>query len=636
MNRSAVLEISDYHIDQMSGLPDWWIWSLRQPGSLRTEFNEVRLASADELKTVYALPDRIAQLRKARAGVRALEKEVRVCGEWIARTGLGRTAACLRALGPVAVELRLPPRLSDFEALPWELALFDDRPLVRDGVIFIRGVRPRAPMTCAPGSPLPQHLRMLALFSLPWTASPVDLGAHRSFLNAELLDMAASGSDEAVPLELRTRQFGVSRGTLERMVAEPDGWDVLHVVAHGQRGSLLLERADGTVDEVRTSDVVGLLRPGSCRIRLVFLSACWSGSEVAADEGGARPAPAPSLTSLASAVATELGCAVVAMRFPVSNDFARVFAVRLYSRLFRDGHTLPQAVHKALVDIGGNSELDEVHTPLLAAATPVLFGATARGQRLPDRPMTRGPARGHVRTGVGALPDSPSSFVGRQREMTGASRTLAPESGLRGVVVHGDGERGMGVTACASLLAHDHREAFDVLLWHPSPAGAKAIPPSPGDPFEDLLRNLIIQAPGLERLGSEMPWPEYLDAAMSLRLLLVIDAADRAIAGDSRFASLVEYFTRATGPGRILLTSEDALPHLAPVLPRVPLNPLSGAELTQMARRLSGLGRLARDPRTSVMVSKVVRRAGGSPGRLMDAESCAGTVESLQEWIDRN
>ncbi|CCK26441.1 hypothetical protein BN159_2062 [Streptomyces davaonensis JCM 4913] len=631
MERSAVLEILHYDLDPASGRPNWWIWSLKRPGAAGTEFTEVRLDAPEELDVLYALPARIDELRRAKAGTGALEEAVRACAERITRTGLGDMAGRLKALGPVVVECQLPPDLRDFEMLPWELALVDDIPLSLHGVVFVRGVRPESPAAADSPPTLPPHLRMLALFSLPQTTAPVDLGAHRAFLRAELLDLAAGGRDAAVPVELRTRQFGVSRRTLRGMLREPAGWDVLHVVAHGRPGRLYLECADGTADEVGTPDLVDILDPACGRTRLVFLSACWSGGQTEDEGGDGRPAPASALTSLAASVAERLGCAVVAMRFPVTNHFARAFAVRLYTHLLRHDHTLPQALHNALVDSADDVKLTEHRTPMFAAATPVLFGGAARTLRLPDRPMTRGPMRGLPSPGVGALPDWPRSFVGRLREMTEASGALAVGSGARGAVIHG--EEGMGATTCASLLAHDHRESFDVILWHPRPAWKEAISPSSEDPFHELLRNLIIQAPGLGGLARASQWSKLIDKSTTLRLLLVLDAADRAIAQDLRFAGLVEQFAMAEGPSRILLTSRMDLPDLAPVLPRMALPPLTDGEMVEILRALPRLGPLARDPRTSVLASKVLRRTFGSPGLLMDAEGHAGTAEELETWI---
>ncbi|KAB1144961.1 CHAT domain-containing protein [Streptomyces luteolifulvus] len=604
---------------------------------LNTESTEVRLDDPAELEMLHALPRRIAELRSSRAGHAAIEEAVRARGEWIARTGLSRMTEHLKALGPVVVHLQLPTGLRDFEALPWEMALVDGVPLVQHGVMFVRGVLGSGSGTGRAADPrdLPSHLRMLALFSLPQTTTPVDLGAHRADLRARLLDLSAGGRDSGTPLELRTRQFGVSRDTLRSMLREPAGWDVIHIVAHGLPGGLCLERRDGTTDRVSTRDLVELLGQGRGRTRLVFLSACWSGGQEPdlSDAVDEEPAPerASALTSLASAVAEELGCAVVAMRFPVGNDFARIFAVRLYTHLFRSSHTLPQALRNTLAETLADPELPERRYPLLCAATPMLYGAAALTQSLPDRPMRSVPPRGPRSNGVGALPDRPRSFVGRLREMMRLSSALAPESGVRGAVVHG--VTGMGATTCAALLAHDHREAFDVIVWHPRPASPEAVAPSIGDPFADLLRRIVVQVPELARAYRELPWPEWIGRAAALRLLLVLDAADRAVGQDPRFADLVQRFAEEDGPGRILLTSRAELPALASCLPRTELPPLDDDEMWQILRTLPRLGALSRVRRTSVTAARVVRRAAGRPDRLLDAERRARTVETLEEWL---
>ena len=368
MKQTAVLAIRQFCRDPSNGRLYYWVWSLTPPEGWDAEFQEVRVTDPSDLEALYELQARIGKLRRTGARSAALEEAVKGCADWITRTGLGAMAKRIAALAPVVVEFRLPPEAADLEVLPWELALVCGVPLARRGVVFVRGVRPGSPPVAAPPRPLPSHLRMLALFSLPWTGRPVDLGAHRSFLRAELLDLTAGAGENSVPLELRTRQFGVSRETLKGMLREPGGWDVVHVVAHGRPGGLTLVHADGTADEVGARDLLGLLDPARGRTRLVFLSACWSGSRVADEDNGGTSAQDAALTSLAASVAEHLGCAVVAMRFPVSNDFARALAVRLYRHLLCDGHELPQALHNALADPVGDVTLAE--RPPCSSAPP--------------------------------------------------------------------------------------------------------------------------------------------------------------------------------------------------------------------------------------------------------------------------
>ncbi len=647
MKQSAVLTIRHFHLAPSNGRPDSWIWSLTPPEGRGAEFQDVRVADPRDLEALYELPARIAELRRAGARNAVLEKAVEACAGWITRTGLGGMAERIEALAPVVVEFRLPPEVADLEVLPWELALVRGVPLARRGVVFVRGVRrPDSGPVAQPSQPsqppgsLPPHLRMLALFSMPSTSRPVDLGAHRTLLRAELLDLTAGAGEDAVPLELRTRQFGVSRETLKGMLREPGGWDVVHVVAHGRPGGLTLERADGTADKVGARDLLRLLDPARGRTRLVFLSACWSGSRATEEDNGDGPSgDTAALGSLAGSVAEHLGCAVVAMRFPVSNDFARALAVRVYRHLLCEGHELPQALHNAVADSVTDIAAAEGGTPLFTAATPVLFGAAARTLRLPGRPMTRGPMRGVPVPAVGGLPERPRSFVGRQREMTGASAALAPESGLRGAVIHG--VEGMGATTCASLLAHDHREAFDIVLWHPRPVRNGAGAQHGAGSFDDLLRNVIVQIPGIGVPSGQSPlsqWRELVDKSLRchLRLLLVLDAVDRAIDLDPRFVDLIEQFTGVGGTSRILLTSRSELPGVAPELPRTELPALDVREVRQIVPALPRLGVLARERRNGVLLEKALRGTRGRPGLLMDAEGHAATVRELENWIRRH
>ncbi|MFE7034403.1 CHAT domain-containing protein [Streptomyces sp. NPDC057621] len=560
----------------------------------------------------------------------------------------------LKALGSAVVRLELPSRLAGFEALPWELALVDGRPLALHGITVVRGA---GSLSEAVGDrlDLPPRLRMLALFSLPRATAALDLGAHRTALRRELLALAAGGRSGAVPLELRTRQFGVGRATLCGMLDETDGWDIVHIVAHGLPGTLRLELADGGEDPVGTRDLIKLLGGLRNRVRLVFLSACWSGGQAdggpdgageesgtgvhtrrqegGGDVSGGTGAVHPALTSLASAMADELGCAVVAMRFPVGNDFALAFAVRLYTSLLGHRHALPQALHHALKETVDDPELGESRYRSFSAATPMLYGAAALDQGLLDRPLLRGQPPGRYTGNAGPLPDRPASFVGRLREMIGANTALAPLGGVPGAVIHGD--RGMGATTCAALLAHDHREAFSRIVWHPRPEWAEAITPSCADPVTDFMRHLEIRLPALAGLSDGLSWTEAMARIAGLRVFVVIDAADRV--HDPRWAEMIEALVlalaSAEGPGKLLLTSRTDLPDIAPALRRVLLPPLEPAEMRQIIRTLPRLGPIHRARETSRTADQVLRRAAGNPGVLHEAEACAGTREELNAWL---
>ena len=166
--------------------------------------------------------------------------------------------------------------------------------------------------------------------------------------------------------------------------------------------------ADGSPDPVDTAELVGLLAPLRGRVRLAVVSACesaaattaetlrWVGLEEQAQQfeqqaeqdvgapaagGGAEPV----MTGVARAVADRLGCAVVAMRYPVADDFAIAFAEELYERLLgvRDaqpgsrGQPLGAALARAVARAAGPEPTPA--RPVLSLATPVLLGGQAAG-----------------------------------------------------------------------------------------------------------------------------------------------------------------------------------------------------------------------------------------------------------------
>ena len=142
------------------------------------------------------------------------------------------------------------------------------------------------------------------------------------------------------------------------------------------------------------------------------ISACWSAALAATEQrrllglptaaDGSTPAKTRSSRdggfapeSLAAELNRRLGCAVLAMRYPVDDQFALALSGKLYALLAGEGQPLPEAVRTTLHELvpgpddagpGSNA------FPPLSLAAPALFGSSAIGLRLaaPDRDSTGG------------------------------------------------------------------------------------------------------------------------------------------------------------------------------------------------------------------------------------------------------
>lgn len=185
-----------------------------------------------------------------------------------------------------------------------------------------------------------------------------------------------------------------------------------------------------------------------------------------ADRGG-QSAPG----ALATKLAERLGCAVLAMRYPVTDDFAIDLSAKLYNLLAGKGRPLPRALGMALTEIAGKPPAAKC--PALSAGTPVLVGSQAMNLRL------TAPARAHPESydtselKMAGFEPQPDRFVGRTAVLARASAALAEESGRPGVLLHG--MPGDGKTACALELAYTHELAFDRLVWFKAPSEGKDI-----------------------------------------------------------------------------------------------------------------------------------------------------------------
>ena len=525
-------------------------------------------------------------------------------GTWIGSVALGKQVGqAMVSAAPVTVRVQVPAGAEFLAFRPWELAHVDGVPLAARGDVALVYELPGANGPAK--APVGEVLRMLAVFSLPTATSALALRRERYELSRLVRRIAARGRRRA---ELRIAQYGVAREVLADLAESGDGWDVLHLSGHGGAGQFLLERADGSADPVSTAELIGLLRPMRTRVKLAVVSACQSAAATTAETlrwlglddpaatleiQAAQKAPATSV-GVARALVAELGCAVVAMRYPVIDDFAVGFADALYDRVFRQGQTLDRAVAAVVPAVMGPAPSSA--RPAISVATPALFGASAQGLVLTP-PIGKPDLDPGDQVMAGFLPEPPR-FVGRAEPMAAASAALAPASGQTAVVFHG--MAGGGKTACALELAYRHRRAFEALAFWSAPTDPEQ--------FGDALRLLAVAWEAqlgdhrfamVDKIATPAGLGRFLpglrDLLQEKGLLLVLDNLETLLTPDGqwrdpRWAPLMDALTGHDGESRAILTSRITPAGLDPnrVLVR-PVHALSRDESVLLARELPHL-----------------------------------------------
>ncbi|WP_143662008.1 CHAT domain-containing protein, partial [Streptomyces glaucescens] len=386
---------------------DRWRWELTGPDGRVLARHEVRLdREAPQFEAFLDLPGYVRRNAAPDQRVAREREIVREVGVWAGERILGPAAELLADAAPAVLRVVVPtdvPRARRLLYVPLELARLRGRPLTAWGltpVTQIGDARPGERDVPAAGRPV----RMLALFSLPEGSRALNLRRERRVLT-RLCDRAGRA------VELHTLQYRVTRDRLRALLERPEGWDVVHVSAHGTPGELLLETDTGRADRVVAPDLARLLA-GARGVRLVTLAACWSGAlaareqrralgvpaaaDDAFDGGAAGPGP-EAVGALAGALVERLDCAVLAMRHPVADPFAIALAESLYGLLL-DGRVLPEALTEAV------TAASDTAGPAFQAATPALFGARAAGLRLVPGPGPRGDAAARQGPRGGAVP----------------------------------------------------------------------------------------------------------------------------------------------------------------------------------------------------------------------------------------
>jgi len=456
-------------------------------------------------------------------------------------------------------------------------------------------------------------------------------------------------------IDLRVLQYGVTRPALEQILEEGQGWDIVHFSGHGLQAHLILEKNDGTADEVPSEELLKLLKPTRGRLKWVTLSAClsaaatveetllWLGLEPRRAEAvieAERAAGEKALPALARILVRDLDCAVLAMRYPVGDAFAIDLAEELYQGVLEKKQALPRALQLALPKaLRGGSSPESV-------ATPVLFGRQAVDLTI-EAPEGRAEALG---TGLAYFGERPGEhFVGRVGVLSQASVALAPFSQHTGVLFHG--MAGGGKTACAVELAfhYEHLQRFKHFVWYRAPqegheiAGALAAFATAWETqlSDESLRALpLLAAVSAETARFEAYLPRLTEFLRKHSILLVLDNLESLLRPngewrDERWAKVVAAMLNHDGQSRVLLTSRIRPAPPNERLLELPVHSLSLDESALLARQLPNLGGLLRDERHRGLVKRALEVVQGHPKLIEFAEKQATSAEALERHLGR-
>jgi len=649
---TLILEVTEFKD------PQNWRWVLKDSSGRFLQDQEVNLDIADP--NYLAFLDLEGHLDSYSSPDKRIDDQERLLGEmskWIGSRVLGKVADRLAECRvPTVVRVLTPRDASGLTYVPLELARVDDKALALRDLSLVFEIVESKPLD---HQEITDKLRMLAIFSLPSDVSALAMRRERFELMRLISRIAQTHS---LAIELRVLQYGVTRAALQNILMAGEGWDLIHLSGHGERAAVILENPDGTKDEISSQELTDMLSLARGRLKFVTLSCCLSAAatmeetlrwlklwkpEMALKDSSSQNCNASPMTSLAHKLVQSLDCAVLAMRYPVGNEFATQLAKGLYGHLLGNGQKLPRALQLSLRVAMKSRRSSSL--PPLSVATPALFGRQAVDLVI-EPPKILKENFLQPPPGLAYFPPEPKRFAGRSGPLIKASSALAPEGDMRGVLFYG--MAGSGKTACALELAYHHSRIprFRGFVWYKAP-----------DEGKDIDRTLVDFAMEMERQLQGFEMVHVVDDPKAFKnflpilkqflesnsILIVLDNLESLLTTQSTWIDelwklLIGTLLEHDGYSRVILTSRRLPEDLkAKRLLTEPIHALSLSEAVILAREMPNLGRMLAGSSTVApekgreLVAKTLELVQGHPKLIELADAQASNPEALERSLEK-
>lgn len=415
-----------------------------------------------------------------------------------------------------------------------------------------------------------EALRVLFIFAEARGSRPLSARKERR----ELLRLFKS---EIYPKRRIVAHFlthGVTRERLLDQIQQHSGYHIVHWSGHGTLNLLELARPGGAEDSISGDELLALFNDaGGFLPRLVFLSACQSGDSLQArdwhdffsitqgNEPKTREADVEQLevktqlnvTGTAYALLNGGVPSVVAMRYAVSDDYARELAVKFYRALLADikPKDVAAALNLARKELANNNISETSRFTICDHATAVLYGSEQPGLSLI---AGRSPEAHHRAPRLHQIAElsatSHEHFVGRTWELTSlGSDFIGSRDGHEikpMAVITGLG--GMGKTALVAEALELWAVRFDWILLYQAKSTALT--------FEATLRDIHLKLTG--ELGS------YYHRTMQFPAEAIYRDASNEFTGPKRVERLIHNLVEALQQEAILLVLDNFETNLKP------------------------------------------------------------------------